>query len=772
MPQMQPEPTWTPYGVQTPQPQVQIPPISPMYAPTSFTQQYGPQYSQPQYTQPQTAWTIPPQPAPGQQVYVTQPAQPVYIQPAPQPVYQAVPAYPAPQSAPAAPAAPAPAAPAPAAPVPAAPAAPAVPEAPKAEAPAEPPKEQPVPAPAPAPVKEEPAPQPVKEESIAEPNERVLAENIVATVDHPADEPPKYEANLFEEMEREPDENGRYPEKFFTFNKKNEEFQQLLNKEYERLRGLHNDDTFPDLSRTSVYRKESFEPTPAQNFFHDDDLSSDLSEFEKMLMESTKDSSGDETLAINRDRIKGAALTAEDLIEPLTHRVGDTHPFGEAPVPAEEPAAEPAEEKVQEPAESPAEAAKSEHQKKMEAMAKAREAYFASLRSMTAEMRAMTAEMKAVKDAEFKQQLKEEARIKTPEEIAAEKAEAERLAAEKEAAERAAAIEQAKAEMQAAREAHEKELGLDSLDEAVAAPAEKSEEEVQPAAEEPAAEPEKETAEAEAKEEPKKPERNKTEAFGELLDDVDEETKKKEKREHSHWFLKFLLALLIVAGAAEGATIALRNYAPDSPASIITTSIEQNVIQFCKTAVDSVKAKFQKDTPAEETPAEPQETPDASAFVLADLIAENNKNIETVVENLAIGYDSQRTYDIPGLASSQLVTDNAEKAEVCKTLIAYNSSWIDFINGTNQDWLDFLKADGTAYRSAVTFDKIGQITENFKRLEIGEIRKTEDAYFAFAGETIEVTENEATAQSSGFMVYELVPVGDALKIKDYYNITN
>ena len=57
-------------------------------------------------------------------------------------------------------------------------------------------------------------------------------------------------------------------------------------------------------------------------------------------------------------------------------------------------------------------------------------------------------------------------------------------------------------------------------------------------------------------------------------------------------------------------------------------------------------------------------------------------------------------------------------------------------------------------------------------LEIGEIRKTEDAYFAFAGETIEVTQDEATAQSSGFMVYELVPVGEELKIKDYYNITN
>ncbi|MBQ2228656.1 MAG: hypothetical protein II427_06010, partial [Firmicutes bacterium] len=421
MPQMQPEPTWTPYGVQTPpQPQVQIPPISPAYAPTSFTQQYGPQYSQAQYTQPQTAWTIPPQPQPGQQVYVTQPAQPVYIQPQPPvvPVYQAVtPTYPQ-QPAPAPAPAPAPVQPAPA-PAP-------VPE----PAPVAQPEPAPAPAPAPAPVeepkveiKEEP-----KEEPKAEPKERVLEEHIVATTEEPSEEIPKYESpletSIFAETQTdlEPDENGRLPERFFTFNKKNEEFQQLLNQEYERLRNLHGGDP-DDLSRTSIYRKDTFQPTPAQDFFHNNDISTDLSEFEKMLMESTKDAEGDETLAINRDRIKGAALSAEELIDPLPTKAGDTHPLGEAPAPA--PAAEPEPEPVPQ---TPEEAAKSEHRKRMEAMAKAREAYFASLRTMTAEM-------KAVKDAEFKAQLEKEARIshepfvreavpeKTAEQIAAEKAE-------------------------------------------------------------------------------------------------------------------------------------------------------------------------------------------------------------------------------------------------------------------------------------------------------------------------------------------------------------
>ena len=225
--------------------------------------------------------------------------------------------------------------------------------------------------------------------------------------------------------------------------------------------------------------------------------------------------------------------------------------------------------------------------------------------------------------------------------------------------------------------------------------------------------------------------------------------------------------------APRKAARSLRHYAPDSPASVITTSIEQNIIQFVEDGVDAIKAKFKKEEPAPDPAEEPQETGEETpAFVLSDIIAESNKNIESVTENLGIGYDSQRSYDIAGLSSSELVTDAAEKAAVCKTLIGYNSSWIDFINGVSQDCLNYLKADGSAYRSAVTFDKIGQITEKFLKLEIGEIRKTADSYFVFAGESIEVTQDETTQQSSGYMVYEMVPVGEELKIKDYYNITN
>ena len=779
MPQMQETPSWTPYNVQAPQQTMQMPPIPPTYVPTSFTQAYGAQYSQQQYTQPQTAWTVPPQPAPGSQVFVTQPAQPVYIQPAPvtpvtPPVY--APVYPQYTQ-----------------PVPPVQPAPAAEPAPQPEpAPAVEPVPQPEPVPEP-----EPAPAPAEE-----PKEKVLEEHIVATIGKPAEkavekpveepapapqpepvpEPgpvPEPASAAPAASEPEPDEDGRYPERFFTFNKKNEEFQKLLDQQLERVHNLHGGDYHDDLTHTFIYKKNTFQPTPAQDFFHNEELSTDLSELEQMIFSGTKDSEGDETLAINRDRIRGAALSAEDLIEPLPVKPGDTTPLSEpAPQEKAEPEA-PAEPEIPMTKE---ELARKEHRDRMAAMAKAREEYFASLRNMTAEMRAV----KEKETADFRAKLAEEARVspdmvtrekapeKTPEQVEAEKAEEARLAAEREAAERAAAIERAKAEMEAAKEAQQKELEkeqaeaaeADELDEALQQAAETAKEEP-----ETPAEPEETGSDEEEPEE--EPERNKTAVFDEILDDVDEENEKREKREHSHWFLKFLLALAIVIAAAEGGTVALRHYAPDSPASIITTSIEQNVIQFVETGIDALKDKFHKEEAQPEPQDEQQESgEEAPAFVLSDIIAECNKNIGTVEENLGIGYDSQRTYDIPGLSSSQLVTDTAEKTKVCKTLIGYNSSWIDFVNGESQDCLNYLKADGVAYRSAVTFDKIGQITEKFLKLEIGEIRKTDDAYFVFAGESIEVTQDETPAQSSGYMVYELVPVGEELKIKDYYNITN
>ena len=911
MPQMQDAPAWTPYNVQAPQQTMQMPPISPAYVPSSFTQAYGAQYNQAQYTQPQTAWTIPQNPQPGQQVFVTQAAQPVYIHPVPIPP-QAVyaPTYPAYTQPPMQQTQPVPPVSQDAPPAQQTQPVPPVSQdvQPMQQTQPVPPVSQDAPPVQQTPIpeeKESAAPQ-VQPETVVEAapekkaekqtvaRERILAENIVASIQTPARETPVpqpeeaqvpehqddaaqpaqaqelAQANQAEQAQaaekapepqevqaeqkpQEPrsfhpfddeDDEDKDPERFFTFNRKNEEFQQLLNREYERLSVLYGNEVSSGLSRTAVYDRGGFPSTPAQDFFNSDDLNPDLSEFEKMLLESTRDSGSDETLAINRERIQGAALSAEDLIEPMPY----TPQKLSLPVEKTEP--QPAPEPEPEPELSKEERARRDHRQKMEAMRLAREKYFESLRTRTAEM-------KAIQDAEFKAQLERESRMtmqqveaaktepanpaaeeeKQPdaestetepadiehtqpepipvelteeerleaerleeerkeaerlqkereeaERLEAEKAEQARLQAEREVAERDAAIEKAKEEMAAMLAARqEREDAIEQAKARVEAARRAMQEEAAASADaqealEPLAPLDPLVSQTfsnvpmpQAEAAPQVETRGKAESLEELLDDVDEENRRneKERSESSRLFLKLVLALALVLAAAEGGTVALRHYAPDSPASIVTTSIEQNIIQFVQSGTARFRSKFGKG----EDPQPNDDTQQNSdvTYVLSELIAQHNRNIEDVVENLAIGYDPQRSYDIPGITESELVTDPAEKNAVCGTLIAYNSSWIDYVNGVNETCLDYLKTDDVAYRSAVTFDKIGQISEKFKKLEIGEIRKTQNSYFVFDAETIEVTQDEITTPSSGYVVYEMVPVGESLKIRQYYNITN
>ncbi len=826
MPQMQPEPTWTPYNVQAPpQQSAQGPVISPMYVP--------------QYTPPQMAWTLPSQAT--QQtapVYLAQPAQQVYIPS--QPPYPAVyPAYPQ-QTQSMAPVPPmqqtqsmAPVPPmqqtqsmasVPPMPqmqpmMPFAPMQPPQPVSPQAEQAPAPQPVQPVSEPQPEiqPVQSEPAPQQAETQTAPElpksrfvdeedSADRILKENIVATKpdlppvslepaaeEMPQSEEPEQEAPKPEETRDEmplpavePDEDGRIPERFFTFNKKNEEFQQLLNREYERLRSIHGEDA-PRPARHSV-PGVAHSITPAQAFFQDDTIEpSDLSEFERMILESTVDGDSEKTIAINRERIKGVSgLMAEDLIEPLVPGIADTIPRGASKESLAQLAAETAAKEAQaakeEPKEEVPEDPRSEHHRKMEAMRKAREAYFASLLSITGERRTVgdtdiQAERESArKEAEAiaaaaKEDAEAEAARRAAEEEAARQAEIERAAREREEA-----IARAEAEMKAAlekRRTAEMEAEQEQIQEAGEAedqPAQQAEEPAETSGERQdarAIDTSQLLTEDEREAEEKKTAEDRTAALTEVLDKADEQNKIREEREKSHWFLKLLLAIIIVLGLAEGGTIALRHFMPGTPMQVITTGIEQNVLDFAK-------GLFNKDEPPQEEPEEPAdsqtepETPEAH-FVFSDTVSAYNKNIESVVENLGIGYDSQRSYDVPGLSSSVLA-EESDKEDVCGVLIAYNSSWIDYVNGVDQACLDYLKADGSAYRSAVNFDRVGQIKERFVQLEIGEIRQYGDSFFVFDRETIEVSQEDKSANSISSMVYELVPVGGELKIKDYYTL--
>ncbi len=100
-------------------------------------------------------------------------------------------------------------------------------------------------------------------------------------------------------------------------------------------------------------------------------------------------------------------------------------------------------------------------------------------------------------------------------------------------------------------------------------------------------------------------------------------------------------------------------------------------------------------------------------------------------------------------------------------MIAYNSAWIDFVNSGDEGCLNYLKADGTAYRKAIEFDKIGEQTQSFESFELGEARVSGDTVYLFVHEEIKIEEGGNESLSSDNLIYRLEKVGKDYKIVNY-----
>jgi hypothetical protein len=105
---------------------------------------------------------------------------------------------------------------------------------------------------------------------------------------------------------------------------------------------------------------------------------------------------------------------------------------------------------------------------------------------------------------------------------------------------------------------------------------------------------------------------------------------------------------------------------------------------------------------------------------------------------------------------------------VVGTIISFDSQWIDYVNGGGKGVLDLLKKDGEAYRKTAGFSKIGKITETFKLLEIGEIRQGANGFYVWVHEELQITENGKTTDKKYNWIYYLEPEEGKMKIVNYF----
>lgn len=240
-----------------------------------------------------------------------------------------------------------------------------------------------------------------------------------------------------------------------------------------------------------------------------------------------------------------------------------------------------------------------------------------------------------------------------------------------------------------------------------------------------------------------------------------------EEERRRHPFLTLVLILLIIAVLFEGGLGLLRRYMPDSGVTRAAALVEEAVADFVMEGYsrtsDFIRGLFNRDPGAEDVP----EAAGSSGYDFISVVENNNRNIENVVLDADLRREAGADYGVEGLEAMS----GEGRAEVLDAvygaMIAYNSKWIDYVNDGKDDVLDLLKADGNAYFRAVNFDQIGQISESFEKLALGEVVSDGSTAYVFDRETIAVTLDGETSSQTRTWLYELVKVGEEYKIVDY-----
>lgn len=283
---------------------------------------------------------------------------------------------------------------------------------------------------------------------------------------------------------------------------------------------------------------------------------------------------------------------------------------------------------------------------------------------------------------------------------------------------------------------------------------------------------------------------------------VEEEKEEDEKPKRSVG--QILLAVIAIILVVEILILGIRYFAPNSAADDAIGNTQTVIFNTVSGWMDGINDIFsgkdsnedagkpddsEKDTDQEEqppveppadtdTPApDPNPAADKNALISSQL--GNNINIEQVKANEALAYQAGKDYGLADINNSKPITNNIwqtpEKADpvyydksIVGTVIAFDSQWIDYVNGGSKSVLDLLKKDSKAYQNAVNFSKIGKIKETFKLLEIGEIRQGSKGFYVWVHEELQITERGTTADKKYNWIYYLEPIDGKMQIVNYF----
>ena len=175
----------------------------------------------------------------------------------------------------------------------------------------------------------------------------------------------------------------------------------------------------------------------------------------------------------------------------------------------------------------------------------------------------------------------------------------------------------------------------------------------------------------------------------------------------------------------------------------------------------------------------PDPTPMADKAALVATQLGNNVNIQQVKANDTIAYQEGKDYGLADINQSKPIANNVWMTpqgadpvyydrSIVGTIIAFDSQWIDYVSGSSKSILDLLKKDSKAYVNTVGYPKVGKVQETFKLLEIGEIRQGSQGFYVWAHEEIRLTEKGNTTDRRYNWIYYLEPADGKMNIVNYF----
>lgn len=253
---------------------------------------------------------------------------------------------------------------------------------------------------------------------------------------------------------------------------------------------------------------------------------------------------------------------------------------------------------------------------------------------------------------------------------------------------------------------------------------------------------------------------------------------------------KIILAIVILILLAECVVLGIKYLMPDSKAAeTIDSSLEKIALMIKGGDVDDNQDDNQDDgeegqdadtDDPDNTPDVPDRSvPEADLSAVITGLASAKGNIASVTYDASVKYDenhkynSTLVYETKALDSNILYRDEDATPhyvdeEAVKTLLAYNSGWIDYVNNGSNEIFNTLEEGSDAWNNTKGFNASG-ISKEFVSLNIGEIRAgAQDEYFVWAKEVIKTTKASKTTTDEYNWVYHMKLKDGKLLIVDYY----